>query len=152
MAKNLKKDAFTLLEVMIAVVIISVVIMALLQMNGNRAHMFLEISKKNKINQYSSLLLFNPNYGFENKRIFLDRLVADFKIEDELRNKLKSINAQIIYQKLGSIEMGKQQNTDAEIVDNKNVKHVNSNVVFEISKTILKTPQSSIGLLRIRIQ
>ncbi len=139
----MKKNAFTLIEVMIAVVIISVVITALLEMFANNTHTFLSLKKQTKVNQYSSLLIANNNYGFENKDIYLDDLVEDFDVDDNLRRKLKTMKVKLIYQELELIDMQEQESSAGEVV---------SSIVFEVGRTILKTQDSSVSLFRLRVQ
>ena len=65
-----KRRAFTLMEVMVAVVIVSVVIAALLQMQGNTHHKLFGIKEMIKTNQYNSFLLsLSDKYGFESSKI-----------------------------------------------------------------------------------
>lgn len=125
------RKAFTLIEVMVAVVIISVVIMALLQMKGNSSHIFLELNKRVKVTQFSSFFTANKNYGFENKSISLDMLLDDFEVESDLRRELKSVKSEVIYQEIKNIE---------------------ADMVLEIGQSVLKTDKSSVGLLRLRVQ
>ena len=125
------RKAFTLIEVMVAVVIISVVIMALLQMKGNSSHIFLELNKRVEVTQFSSFFTANKNYGFENKSISLDMLLDDFEVESDLRRELKSVKSEVIYQEIKNIE---------------------ADMVLEIGQSVLKTDKSSVGLLRLRVQ
>ncbi|MCK4737462.1 MAG: prepilin-type N-terminal cleavage/methylation domain-containing protein [Sulfurimonas sp.] len=135
------RKAFTLIEVMVAVLIISVVITALFQMKGNSSHIFLNLSKKLEINQYSSFLISNDNYGFEKQTTTLDELLGNFKVEDELRQELKKAKIEVIYQELEQIDMSEQSDENAS-----------SGMIFEIGKTILKTDKSSVSLIRLRVQ
>ena len=136
--RYLQRDAFSLIEVMIAVIIISVVIMALLQMQGNNMHMFSAFSKKNRVNQYGSFFIANEDYGHENKTLFLDDLLSEFELEDELRRELKKTKVEILYQEINSI------GGDIEEID--------SGRRFEIGKSILKTSDSSSSYLRLRVK
>lgn len=149
------RSAFTLIEVMVAVMIISVVILALLQMFANNTHIFSQLTKQAKINQYASLFLANPDYGFETKRVSLDDLVSDFKVNDALSSELKNSKVEIVYQKVKQIDMSEYQDKDKLELSKENKKEnetVNSNIIFEIGKTVLKTDNSSIALLRLRLE
>lgn len=139
-AYNMRRG-FTLIEVMVAVLIISVVIMALFQMRGNSSHIFLNINKKLQTNQYMSFLISNTDYGFEKKNITLDMLLDDFDVESDLKLELKKVKVQVEYQELKQIDMSEQ-----------NDENITSNVIFEVGKTILKSDLSSASLLRFRIQ
>lgn len=128
--KRLKKDAFSLIEVMIAVVIISVVIMSLLQLQGNNMHLFSSFAKKEMLNQYGSFFIANEDYGYEKKSISLDELVSEFKIEDELRMELKKIKADIAYQDIKNEEL--------------------ENAQIGMGRTILRSSEASCAFLRLK--
>ncbi len=135
------RKGFTLLEVMVAVLIISVVIIGLLQMKGNGAHIFSSLTHKLEINQYLSFLISNNYYGFEKKSITADRLLSDFDLEKDLRQDLKKIKLNLVYQELDSIDLAEQDD------DNQS-----STMVLERGNTILKTQTASVSLPRIRLQ
>lgn len=140
------KDGFTLIEVMIAVMIISVVIMALIQMYANNTHIFLSLKSKIKINQYSSFLIGNQKYGFENKTITLYDLVDDFDMRDELRRELKNTRIKVIYSELDLINLSESENeTQEEIIQT-------PEMALEIGTSVLKTDTFSLSLLRVRLQ
>lgn len=138
------RRAFTLIEVMVSVMIISVVIMALIQMNANNTYLFSTTKKQLKTKQYLSLLIGNKEYGFENKNIYLDDLLRDFEVEDDLRRKLKSKKYEIIYQELESIDLSEDKN-DTEDSNN-------ANIVLEIGKSVLKSKDDSSSMMRLRIK
>lgn len=135
------RKAFTLIEVMVAVLIISVVVMALFQMKGNSSHIFLNLTQKLETNQYLSFLISNDDYGFEQDTITADKLLEDFDLERDLRQNLKKVKVDLIYQKLEDIDMNEQED-----------ENLSSGMIFEIGKTILKTEKSSASLPRIRLQ
>lgn len=141
---SLSKNAFTLIEVMVAVMIISVVIMALIQMYANNTHIFSSFKKQTKINQYSSVLISNDNYGFENKRIHLYDMVRDFDLEDDLRRELKELKVKVIYKELQTIDMS-EQDSDEEI-------QTSSGLVLEIGKSTIQLEESSSSLIRFKIK
>lgn len=120
MRKKIQRDGFTLLEVMIAVMILSVVIMALLQMYANGAHIFKSVNIKSQTNQYISFLTGNEKYSLQNDTFSLERLVEEFEIEDELRRELRDIKVELLFE------------------DIKNTKS-SSIAEFEITKVVLKT-------------
>jgi len=130
----MKKKAFTLIEVMIAVMIISVVIMALIKMSANNTHMLFAMNENAKNLNYGSFLIENSKYGFETEEQSLYNLLDEFNLDDDLRRKLKDVNAKITYQELESIDM----NT--------------TDIVFEFGKSVLKTKNGSIALSRIRLK
>ncbi len=140
------RKGFTLIEVMVAVMIISVVIMALLQMYANSNHIFSIFKEKTKTNQYSSIFISNQMYGLENKSIHMDELVSEFTVEDDLRRNLKDMRVEVLYQVVGQIDMSESDDATEEGSD------TSSNMILELGKTILKVDNSSNALLRIRIQ
>ena len=138
------KDAFTLIEVMVAVMIISVVIMALIQMYANNTHIFSSLKKQTKTNHYASLLIANDDYGFHDKNIRLNDLVKDFDLQLDLRRALKEIKVKIIYQELETIDLSEQESdTQSE---------ASSNLGLEIGKSILQVDDTSTALMRFRIR
>lgn len=127
-----KRGAFTLLEVMVAVMIVSVVIVALLEMQGNSGHIFSVLGQKKKVNSYISLLS-NSTYGYEKSRISLDELVSEFEIEDTLRRELQKHYVILSY-KTSAPTQGA------------------AFLPFEIGESVVKFPDASVRLLRIRAQ
>lgn len=153
------KPAFTLIEVMVAVVIISVVIMALLELFSNNTHIFSKLEKENKVNQYISFLMNNEDYGFSDEKLTLNDLVPDFDLESDLRQELKSQKVELVYQELDSIDMSEYDPDEDEnnpVNDeefNPNEKEQgSSNLVFEIGRSVLKSSDSSASFIRIRLQ
>ncbi|MFA5233623.1 MAG: prepilin-type N-terminal cleavage/methylation domain-containing protein [Sulfurimonas sp.] len=100
MRKKIQRDGFTLLEVMIAVMILSVVIMALLQMYANGAHIFKSADMRSQTNQYISFLTGNEKYGLQNDTFSLDALVEEFEVEDELRRELRDIKVELLFESI----------------------------------------------------
>ena len=132
------KKAFTLIEVMVSVMIISVVIMALLQMKSNNSHILTSLKNQNDTNQYISLLISNKDYGYEKKTIRLDTLVKEFNVNDELRKKLKNIKAKVIYNKVNRIDLSEGEEGS-------------SSLILEIGETLLKLDNSSSKIYRLRL-
>jgi prepilin-type N-terminal cleavage/methylation domain-containing protein len=135
------RKAFTLLEVMVAVMIISIVIMALLQMRGHSAHIFSSLSQKLEINQYLSFLVSNDTYGFEQESMTADILLKDFDVEADLRQRLRKTKVNLVYQELDAIDLAEHSD-----------ENLSSGMIFETGKTILKTENASASLARIRLQ
>jgi len=142
--RTLSKNAFTLIEVMVAVMIISVVILALIQMYANNTHLFSSMKKKTEINQYSSFLISNDDYGFQDKSISLNDLVKDFDLEYSLKRELKERKIKIVYTELETLDMS-EQDSDAEVEGS-------SSLGLEIGKSVLQAEDSSIALMRFRIR
>jgi len=142
--KSVHRDAFTLIEVMVAVMIISVVIMALMQMYANNTHIFSSMKQQTKINQYSSFLISNENYGFGDKNIYLHALVRDFDLENDLRRELKEIKIKMLYKELETIDISDQ--SDDEDIE------ASSGLVFEIGESLIQTDDGSTALIRLKIR
>jgi len=153
------RTAFTLIEVMIAVVIISIVIMALLELFANNTHIFSTLEKQNRSNQSLSYLMNNQDYGFEDDKLTLYDLLADFDVENDLRMKLKSTKIEIVYQELDSIDMAEYDPSEDEDnpindeeIDQREQEKGSSSLIFEIGKSVIKSEDSSASMIRIRIQ
>ncbi|SFV75497.1 hypothetical protein MNB_SM-3-52 [hydrothermal vent metagenome] len=154
MDKKTKKGGFTLIEVMIAVMIISIVIMALIKISANNTHLFSHISQKISLNQYATFFIDNKKFGLQKDSTTLYELVKNFDIEDDLRKQLKNQKISLLYQITDTIDLGqfddtKEKNDDFQTEEDKKVK---SDMVFEIGKIVLKTKKSSVGYLRLSIK
>lgn len=85
--------AFTLMEVMVAVSILSVMSLTLLQVRNNNTHLNSYFANKNKASSLMSII--SPYYGTDshNKNIHLDNEVQqEFNIDDSTRQYLKEFN------------------------------------------------------------
>ena len=133
------KKAFTLIEVMVSVMIISVVIMALLEMKSNSSHIFSLLKKQIDTTQYISLLIANKDYGYEDKSIRLDALIKEFDVDDNLRRKLKNMKAKVIYNEIETIDLSEDANGS-------------SSMLLEIGESLVKTDKFSTKIYRIRLQ
>jgi prepilin-type N-terminal cleavage/methylation domain-containing protein len=138
------KRGFTLIEVMVAVMIISIVIMGLLQMYSNNTHIFSAIKKQIKTNQYVSFLVSSDDYGFENKDIYLYDLVKDFDFESDLKRELKAIKAKVIYEEIETIDLSEDSNESQNAGS--------SAVVLEIGRTVLQSDEFSTAFMRLKIR
>jgi hypothetical protein len=122
---------------MIAVMIISVVIAAILQMRGNSNFMYEQIDQNAKMNQYLSFFLSNPDFGFERKSTSVKNLCDEFELDSELRREFSSIKLNIDYKQLDVLDTSEFDE--------------NSQLVIETGRSIIGTKESSASLLRIRI-
>ncbi|MDD2906321.1 MAG: type II secretion system protein [Sulfurimonas sp.] len=147
----MSRHAFTLIEVMVAVMLVSVVIMALLQLFSNNTHIFSSLEKKSQTNQYLSFLVTNPQYGFEDKRGTLYDVVSDFDLQDELRHELKNIKAELVYKELEVIDL-KEFAAETNSSQNEELQETNADMIFEIGSSVIKLEESSGALLRLRLQ
>ncbi|MCF6330909.1 MAG: prepilin-type N-terminal cleavage/methylation domain-containing protein [Sulfurimonas sp.] len=133
-----KRSAFTLLEVMISVVIISVVILALFEMRGNSNLVFFQIKDKTKANQYLSFFIGQNDFELENKKISMKNLTTDFELDSELRREFSNTKIDIKYIELQSIDMKKYDE--------------GSEMIFEIGSTNIKVKNTSASFMRIKLQ
>ena len=84
------KKSFTLVEILVAVALISVVIVALIKMGQNNLFLLEKFETLSSSSNYSSLALLGVDENkTEDKNIYLDDVV-DFK-DDDLRRELKEI-------------------------------------------------------------
>jgi prepilin-type N-terminal cleavage/methylation domain-containing protein len=151
----ISKKGFTLIEVMISVMIVSVVIASLLQMNANNVNIFKNLKSQSKTDQYLTFLIDNQKYGFNNdENIPLYRLLEDFDLDDDFRRELKKQEITIKYQELDSIDFSEfeaQEDVTQDLDDDEKEK-VNSSFVFEVGKSIIKHKNSSVSILRIKVK
>ena len=134
------RAAFTLIEVMVAVMIISVVILAMVKMYSNNTFLFDSYKKHAQINQYASFLIANKEYGYENKNITLYDLVNEFDMEDELRRKLKAKKAQLTYKVVKNIDLSEDSNESAPQMS------------LEIGQTVLRVETNSVAMMRLQLR
>jgi len=137
---NKLRGAFTLIEVMVSVMIISVVIMALLQMQGNNTYMFSKLKSKLEINQYASFFIANKDYGFKKESVYLSDLLNEFVVEDDLRRKLKNIKIKIRYEELDKYGDSNTSQGDS------------SDMLLEIGKSSIDVDDSTVSIMRLKIQ
>ena len=91
------RPAFSLIEVMVSVILITTVIGALLQLFANNTHLLGGMQGRIDHTLRSSLLLGNPQYGFEQQQKSLDNLVEEFDLDDSLRRRLKGTQLSLGY-------------------------------------------------------
>jgi prepilin-type N-terminal cleavage/methylation domain-containing protein len=132
-----RRSGFTLIEVMVAVMIISVVIASILQMRGNSTFIYERIDDNAKINQYLSFLISNKDYGYEKKSTTMKNLCDEFELDSELRREFSNIKLNIDYKKLDVLDMSEYDE--------------DSQLMIEVGQSILKANDSSASLIRIRI-
>jgi prepilin-type N-terminal cleavage/methylation domain-containing protein len=149
---------FTLLEVLVAVMIIAVVIGSLIQLFANNSNTFASVPQRILQTNTASLLLGNTSYGYQKDKTDLAELVKDFKIDDDLRRKLKEIKAEIIYSEITTIDFGDASESIAKEASSetggetliKQAADVSN--VLEIGRTTLKIKDQSSSFVRIKFQ
>jgi len=129
-----KKDGFTLIEVMVAVMIVSVVVAALWQMRGDATQKFLFLEKMQKSNEYATFLLGNAQkYGFDKSTISMRNLLDDFDLESDIRRKLKEIKVTLSYEVIDAIDD-------------------NDSMVLEVGQTTMDFEDTHLSMVRMRLQ
>ena len=155
-----RSHGFTLIEVLVAVMIIAVVIGALMKLFANNTHTFSTVDQKILQTNKTSLLLGNAVYGYENKKTDLAELVKDFNIDDDLRRLLKKEKVEVIYTESTTIDFGDAAEALAEN-DKTQEKNNDETIVtetaaaasaLEIGRTTLKVGSQSSSFLRVKFQ
>jgi len=98
--KTTERHAFTLIEVMIAAMLISVVGLSLLQMHQNSTEISRKMQKKFKHSDWPLIAVFESKLEKITKNTYFDTLVKPFNIdEDTVRKSLKhkvKINTELV--------------------------------------------------------
>lgn len=87
------KKAFSLMEVIVAITMLSVVMISLLQVKSDNIFLIQKSDEKAKLNDYASLAMDLNETNDRNENIYLDRIYR-FS-DDELRKELKPIKVKI---------------------------------------------------------
>ena len=155
-----RSHGFTLIEVLVAVMIIAVVIGALIQLFATNTHTFSSVHQKILHTNKTTLLLGNEIYGYEDKKVDLAELVKDFNIDDDLRRLLKKEKAEILYTEVTSIDFGDAAEALAEAEDTESRKDDEALIseageatnALEVGRTTLKIAGQSSSFLRVKLQ
>lgn len=97
----IQKDAISLVEVLISVMLISVVIISLLQIKENNLYFLEKTKKMGKYNAYLAMVALDTN---EDGNIYLNNYI-DFR-DDELRQEFKKIKIKVRNDDLKSFKIG----------------------------------------------
>ena len=153
-------NGFTLIEVLVAVMIIAVVIGALIQLFATNSHTFSSVHKKILHTNKTTLLLGHAVYGLENKRVDLAELVKDFNLDDDLRRLLKKERVEIRYTEVTSVDFDEAAEAIAEA--EANATNDGSDVyieeageatnTLEVGRTTLKIGDQTSSFLRVKFQ
>lgn len=150
------RKAFTLVEVLIAVVIISIVIAAQLQLFSNNGKLFERMRTKIDNALLLTLILGDDTVGFEDSKLFLDELVKPFNVDDALRQRLKAQNSELFYQEVKRIEAGDVAEQGDDTVSDEeaaqNEEKGQNSAALVIGKSILRSEGGSSAVLRIELQ
>lgn len=94
------KKAFSLMEVLVAITMLSVVMISLLQVKSDNIFLIQKSDEKAELNDYVSLVMNLEEASDRNENIFLDRV---YRFDnDELRKELKPIKVKIKDNKVSS--------------------------------------------------
>lgn len=150
------RKAFTLVEVLIAVVIISIVIAAQLQLFSNNGKLFERMRTKIDNALLLTLILGDDTVGFEDSKLFLDELVKPFNVDNALRQRLKAQNSELFYQEVKRIEAGNVAEQGDDTVSDEeaaqNEEKGQNSAALVIGKSILRSEGGSSAVLRIELQ
>ena len=146
------RKGFTLIEVMVAVVIISLVIGVLLQLFSNNTRLFSSMRGHSELCMRSSLLIGNTQYGYENEKVSLADLVQAFDIDDELRKKLKKYRAEITYTPVKELDTRQKEIEDiAETYMDDNSEGLKERAM-EIGRSSFEMDEFQTAYLRLKLQ
>lgn len=149
-----QRAGFTLIEVMVSVMIISVVIASLLQLFATNTRLFSTLEPKIDLSTGGSLLLGVKDIGFEKQEIRLDELVKEFQVDDDLRRRLHEIKTKITYQELMTLDSADfmEEIEDMAEEDNRTVAETSTDAVqLEIGRTGLLLDDIQVSFIRLRI-
>ena len=140
---------------MVAILIISVVIAALLQLFSNNTALLGRVKEKVKLSTQGSILLGVENVGFEKKKIPLDGLLAEFKLDDELRRKLKTIKVDVSYKeimRLDNVDFQEEIELLAEDEGESVREKRAETAALEVGRTFFEINGAGTSFLRLRLQ
>ncbi len=149
-------DGFTLIEVLVAVMIIVVVIGSMLQLFSNNSRFFSTMGEKAVGAYHTTLLLGSTDVGFEDKKVTLDTLVLDFNVDDALRRTLKEMKVDVEYTELMLLDgsdfsdameaEAAMMDEDAEVVDKA------AETPIELGRTSLRLNGRTTSFIRLKQQ
>ncbi|GEM_PF-4296771 len=91
------RPAFTLLEVLIAVTILSIAMSAMISMQSEAEYLMRKAQKKTEGVMLSSLAFYSTDASYDGKKVDGYTLAKPFDIDDRTRKILKSIQFKISY-------------------------------------------------------
>lgn len=123
------RKGFSLVEVIIATVIIAVVGISLLEMGTKNQKIDLYIDKKSSLSQYSSIISFHHKSDFNNlDKTLFDFIEKDYDIDhDEVKKFLKSEKVSYKEQEILTLDFGESNESEES----------KENMRLEIKKAII---------------
>ena len=141
----MKHKGFTLLEVLVAVMLLVVVITALLRVQADTTQGFLHLAKKRQTIGYATLLQ-GGSYGFVKEHVTLDRLIEGFDVDDALRTELKQKRMDISYQREYTLDDAPPQEQAQEEQDK------DAALAVELGLMNISIDANGYSFVRIRLQ
>ncbi len=150
------RRGFTLIEVMVAVILISTVIAAMLQLFADNTRFLGGVEERIDHTLRGSLLLGKADYSFETKERTLYDLADDFELDDALRRRLKATKLSLAYRVEQQLDSGgtvtPAVGEKAPEADDEAVAAVSDAVVLEIGETTFTIGDRRSGWTRMRLQ
>ena len=132
-----EKNAFTLIEVLMSIAIISIVGLALLQLNANSTKMINYLFEKGGTNEHISILSINLDEDLDKKNKSLYEIIErKYNIKnDDIRKSLKAIEYDIKYTEISVTDLLEEDTEDNELVNNDDENTENQpSLILTISK------------------
>jgi len=158
-ARGRASAGFTLIEVMVAVIIVAVVIGAMLRLFATNTHLLGGIEPRFDAALQGTLLLGIGDTGFEKHDDTLYSLVETFNVDDDLRRRLKAVTLTLRYEELQRFDSasfatptataGSAEETEASF-ETKDAE--TGDVALEIGATTAVIGGESLRLIRMRLQ
>ncbi len=146
------RNAFTLIEVLVATVIASIAGMALLQMNSNNTHLFKQIQYRSSNSEPISLIALHSEkkYNKTTKSLY-DILDKTYDIKnDDLRKYLKDYSVDYNEQLIETIKFDEAETSDENEIVEEDEASVPI-IQFELIQIIAKTEQGQNAILTARM-
>lgn len=146
------RDAFTLIEVMVAVIIIAVVIAAMLQLFSNNTYQLQNIDKRLDDALGATMMLGIGAEGFETQSTTMETLVEGFELDDDLRRRLKLQRVEVIYEADLQLKDDTDDSDDTEtegLTDE--AEEAGEGVYLEIGRTAIQHDDVQASLVRLRL-
>jgi biopolymer transport protein ExbD len=124
----MKKDAISLIEVLISIMLISVVVVSLLQIKENNLYFLTKTKDMAKYNSYVSMVALDIN---KDGNIYLDKKV-DFK-DDDIRRQLKEIKIKVKNKDFDNLQLGSYEYSIAV-----NINETKFNIEDKVDRTFYR--------------
>jgi prepilin-type N-terminal cleavage/methylation domain-containing protein len=149
------RNAFTLVEVLVATVIATVAGAGLLQLNSNYTHLFSRITEKSLSSEIVSLIGLHADlkYNKTTKSLF-DILDKTYEIDnDDLRKYLKDQSFDYSEHLVETITLGEEDITEEEFSmgDSNEVSALAPVIQFELIDVVIKNKQMQGSILHVRL-